>query len=117
MSQQPHCCVCGHDEAPLSKTPERCEYDGWGDRLCSECCSACDYHASCAERYTVPSIMSPDEIAMPDKFIDQVTRMHADFKSRPGDYDAFMRLDWALRVAMAKWESYSAQRKIADCAT
>jgi hypothetical protein len=116
MSNKQFCCVCGHNQAPLLKTPERCEYDGWGANLCKDCCEACDYHASCAERYTAPPITSQEEIAVPDKFIDQVALIHADFKSTPGDYDNFLRLDWALRVAMAKWESYSAQRKLAACA-
>lgn len=51
-------------------------------------------------------------VDVPKAALDNVDVAYLDFRRNPGDYENFMRLDWALRVAMAKWESYSLQRKI-----
>lgn len=54
-------------------------------------------------------------IDVPSAALDSVDVAYCDFRRNPGDYENFLRLDWALRVAMAKWESYSIKRKIEAC--
>jgi hypothetical protein len=54
-------------------------------------------------------------VDVPKASLENIVMAYSDFKRSPGDHESFMRLDWALRVAMAKWESYSLQRKVEAC--
>lgn len=54
-------------------------------------------------------------VDVPKQQLDLVVAAWADFKRAPSDQTKFDSFDWMLRVAMAKWEAYSLNRRVAAC--
>ena len=48
---------------------------------------------------------------VPKGAMDMIVTAWADFKANPSDGLKFRSLDWAIRVATAKWQSYADSRK------
>lgn len=53
------CLLCGETRPFLIRSlPKDCEYSRFGDRICINCCSKCDFFDGCAEvRYRIDKVL------------------------------------------------------------